>query len=316
MSRAAAALAGLTLALALSPGARAPAQEGGAGAAAQDSRVRPLLLLDGAPYVELELGGARGWFLLDTGANASGVDQGWLERSGARWAPGGKGRVGGTTGSVAVEKAVFERFGLGTGSFAPATWIVHDYSGFRAPPGTAQAGLLGTDFLRSYQLTIDYEARQARFLRQDERAPAREDQAPLALSWINGHPTVSARLGRLDLPCRLDSGASYLSRGPFLDVNRAAVAALRAAGAALEPAGHLTVRGISGPERRELLRAGTLELGPLRLEGLTLVVHERGALAVDGPLALASASVLARARVLVLDPFDHLVWVGRPSERH
>ena len=276
----------------------------------------PLQLLDGAPYVELELGGAKGWFLLDTGANASGVDKGWLERSKASYEPGGKGRVRGTTGSVPVEKAVFERFTLGKGSFTRATWVVHDYSGFRPPPGGPQAGLLGTDFLRTYQVTVDYVAGRAAFRREQERTPpARDAFAPLVVSWINGHPTVSVRLGGLDLPCRLDSGASYLSPGPFLDVNRHVVTALRAAGARLEEVGALTVRGISGPERRPLLRGAlTLELGPLRLTDVTLVVHEGGgALAVDGPLSLASASVLARAGTWTLDPFDHLLWVARPQ---
>lgn len=287
---------------------------------AAEPAAAPLDLLNGAPYVELELGGAKGWFLLDTGANASGVDRGWLEETKATHQPGGQGRIRGTTGSVAVEKAVFERFALGNGVFPRSTWVVHDYSRFTPPPGGPQAGLLGTDFLRTFQVTVDYTGRRARFLKRDERSEVdRAAFAPATLSWINGHPTVSVRVGGkgfdgLDLPCRLDSGASYLSPGPFLDVNEHTVSALRAAGAKLTRTGAITLRGVSGPEKRELLAGDlTLELGPLRLTDVTLVVHTgSGALSVDGPLTLASSSVLARMGTWTIDPFDHLLWVARP----
>lgn len=287
---------------------------------AADPSTTPLDLLNGAPYVELELGGAKGWFLLDTGANASGVDRGWLEEKKATYQPGGKGRIRGTTGSVAVEKAIFERFRLGNGVFPESTWVVHDYSKFTPPPGGPQAGLLGTDFLRTFQVTVDYTGRRARFLKQDERGEVdRSKFSPAVLSWINGHPTVSVRVGGksfdgLDLPCRLDSGASYLSPGPFLDVNEHTVSALRAAGAQLKRTGAITLRGVSGPEKRELLAGDlTLEIGPLRLSDVTLVVHTgSGALSVDGPLTLASSSVLARMGTWTIDPFDHLLWVARP----
>lgn len=285
----------------------------GAQEEAPDPRVRELLLLDGAPFVELELGGAKGWFLLDTGANVSGVDRGWLKETGARHELEGSSRLGGTTGSVAVGRARFEELLLGTARFTRSVWLVHDYSGFRAPPeAKRQSGLLGTDFLRSLQVEVDYAARRARFSKKDERPPRSTELTPTALSWINGHPTVSVRLAGIDIPCRLDSGASYLREGPLLDVNAHVVTALRAAGVELREAGTITVRGVAGPRTLGLLQGGlTLELGALRLEDVTLVVHEQGSLSVDGPLGLASASVLGKAGRWVLDPFDHLFWVGR-----
>ncbi|MBI4615438.1 MAG: hypothetical protein HY720_17605, partial [Planctomycetes bacterium] len=72
------------------------------------------------------------------------------------------------------------------------------------------------------------------------------------------------------------------------------------------------VVGIAGPERLEIYTADglRLELGPVTVDGVKLVVHESGTLAVRTPLALAGASVLSRLGRMTLDPFDRLLWIG------
>jgi hypothetical protein len=273
-----------------------------------------LHLHHGATYVDVELGGASGLFLLDTGANTSGVDAGWLESTRAGYTPGPPSVLGGTTGNLAVESARFERVFLGRGYFASATLKVQDFSGFSAPAGRQQAGLLGTDLLGAYQVTIDYVSQRAWLRLAHEREPLSPALQATTLTHPLHLPTVNVRVAGLDMPCRLDSGASYLGQGPYLDINQAALRALQRARVPLEAAGSLRVRGVGGSSRLALYRgpAGTpltLEMGPVVLQDVTLVVHGQGTLAVSQPLALASASVLQRCEVVVLDPFDDLLWL-------
>jgi len=304
-----------SLLLATAAAAALPAARG------QDAAEPPrldLVLHHGATYLELEVGGARGLFLLDTGANTSGVDGAWLEASGARHRPGERTTVGGTTGPIQLETAVFERLDLGSGFFRDARLCVQDFGGFSRPGGRPQAGLLGTDLLNSYRVTVDYRARSVRLALRGERTPPPPGLAATTVTYDRGLPTANVRVGGVDLPCRLDSGASYRTERLFLDVNRAAVAALRAAGRALVRDGSIGVVGVGGPARLPLLTGPpgaplALDLAGVRLEGVVLVVHDRGTLAVDRPLTLASASVLARLGRFVLDPFDRLLWVqARP----
>jgi hypothetical protein len=303
-------------------------------AASVDSTSYTLVLHDGTPYVELELGGARGLFLVDTGANTSGVDRAWLERTGARWKPGGSSTVGGTTGDLRVDKAVFERFDLGTAFFVDAVLSVQRFEHFSRPePDRPQIGLLGTDFLNRYQLDLDLaRGRMSLRLRQERPAQPADEEA-VACAYPLGIPTVGVRLvdpaapaeakaeaRALSLPCRLDTGASYLDPSVRLDVNRRAVDALRARGARLRRTGEVRVVGISGPERLDVLTGEgpdglVLEVGPVAIDHVALVVHERGTLDVGHPVALASTSVLGRLQRLVLDPFDHLLWVATPAAR-
>lgn len=302
--------------------ARAQDGDGAALAAAVDSGRYTVVIKHGAPYMELAVGGARGMFLVDTGANTSGIDRAWLEASGASWRPGYGTTIGGTTGALRVDTCVLERLDLGSAFFSDATFTLQRYDGFRHPlPGRPQAGLLGTDLLGRYQVAFDWPNARLELRLQGERQPPPPGHEALACAWPLNLPTVGVRVGGLGLPCRLDTGATYLTPEPRLDVNPAAVEALRARGVALEPAGSISVRGISGAERLELLRGAgqeglVLELGPARVEDVVLVVHPTGTLAGRSyPLALAGATLLARFHRLVFDPFDHLLWVPVPEPR-
>ena len=271
-----------------------------------------LAMLNQAPYLELELGSAQGWFLLDTGANDSGVDAGWVQAEGIPHQVTGSSGVGGTTGTLRVSEATFGRLQLGNGFFLEPEFNLQDFSGFRSPEEGPQVGLLGTDFLNRYQLSLDYEAATAELRLEGERESLGRGWVPVTVTYPNRLPTVWVRVGGLDVPCRLDSGASYLDGDLRLDVNRATVRALRAAGVELEECGSLTVRGVSGSERLPLLRSLEgleLEVGPWRGRDVVLVVHGRGTFSGPDPMALASASVMGAWERFVLDPFDHLLWL-------
>lgn len=285
------------------------------------SFVRPLVLRDGAPYVELDVGGAQGLFLVDTGANTSGVDRAWLEASGAAWRPGEGTTLGGTTGALRVDTAVLGRVTLGTGFFVDAVVGLQRFDHFTPPaPGRPQAGLLGTDLLARYQVGIDWLHERLEVRLRHERRPPPPGHEAVACAFPLNLPTVGVRVGGVGFPCRLDTGATYLRGLRALDVNVAAVEALRARGVALEPAGSLRLVGIAGGERLELLcGAGedglVLELGPARIDHVILVVRTQGTIATRHPLALASATLLQRLHRLVVDPFDHLLWVPVPEAR-
>ena len=82
-------------------------------AASSDSRVYVVQLKQWSPFIELSLGDARGLFLVDIGANVSGVDSRWVGANAIPWRPAGRATIGGTTGSFEAEKAAFSRLDLG-----------------------------------------------------------------------------------------------------------------------------------------------------------------------------------------------------------
>lgn len=268
-------------------------------------RSEPIVLFRNAPYVHLTLGDKRGLFLFDVGANTSGVDADWLRD--ARHVRGGESAVAGTTGTLTASEATFDRLDLGHGGFARPRFLVQSFAHFDHPPEGRQAGLLGTDFIGAYCTTIDYRARTVTLELRGQRPP-RSGGVPLTFPL--NLPTAEVRVGGVAMPCRLDSGAAYIDDRPFLDVNAAAARAL----GGLRKTGEIHVAGVSGPETLDLLEGDlVLEIAGAQVEGVVLVLHSQGTLAVETPLALAGGNLLARLGRVTIDPFDGRLYVA-PSQ--
>jgi hypothetical protein len=244
----------------------------------------------------LELGGKRGLFLFDTGANTSGVDTEWLQ--GAAHRDAGTGAVTGTTGALATRRAVFDRFEIGDATFRDALFHVQSFAHFSHPPEGPQAGLLGTDFIGGLAYTIDYRTRLIEF--------GGDEPGGVPIEFPLNLPTAEVTLGTIKLPCRIDSGATYLDDRPFLDVNESTV---RALGGTLRETGQIYVVGVSGPETLALLEGNLrLTIGTATIDDVVLVVHRTGTLAVETPLALAGAPILTRLGRLRIDPVRKRLW--------
>jgi hypothetical protein len=274
-----------------------------------------LTLWNGSPYLDLSIDGVPGRFLFDTGANVSGIDRSWLADSGIAWTSGVSGSLGGTTGDLALPSANLDRLDLGHGFFSSPTLYVEDFSGFGRPGGEAQAGLLGMDFIACYAVTLDLANGRASVALANERPAPSSDEVGLPLDLSKNLPTVTASLSGTSVPCRLDTGDAYLDPRPFVDVNRATVNALVAAGVDLVETGTISVAGVSGVETLPLLEASDptqpleLVVGPVRIQGAVLVVHDQGTLAEDAPLALAGAGILSRLGTFRIDPFDQRLYL-------
>jgi hypothetical protein len=275
-----------------------------------------LALVNGAPYVDLEIDGHPGTFLFDTGANTSGVDVGWMRATGIWYWAGAPATVGGTTGALPLETAIFDQLVLGSGSFDRPVFTIQDFSGFIPPPGRQQSGLLGMDFIAGFETTLDLPNGRVTLATAAERGPPPPDAVAIPLSLPLNLPTVTVRIGGVEVPCRLDTGAAYQDDRPFLDVNEAAVAAIAATGRVLKKTGEIRMVGVSGPETRDLLEGPpwaplVLRAGATRVRGIVLVVDRRGTVGTEpSPLALAGAPILGRLGRLVLDPFAGQLWIG------
>jgi hypothetical protein len=112
---------------------------------------------DGLVFVDAEVNGARGVFLLDTGAAASAFDPRFARLAFVRL---GRPRdVVGRGGDVGARQGEAVELTLAGGPSARIAPVVMDLSQASGAMGVPLAGILGEDFLGGFVLALDYRGR-------------------------------------------------------------------------------------------------------------------------------------------------------------
>jgi hypothetical protein len=301
---------------------------------------RSLILSSGMPYTPVRVQGRTGFFVVDLGADGSAISPG-------TFLPG-RGDGPRPMAGTADRFAGFDFFG----PWAPVRLSVQDHSPIRGP--LPQAGLIGTDLLQGHIVTLDYAQgllhraerdafcsdsvlRQAGFAPLSSRdyygttgVPLRCPAAPRRSGCPN-IPTIPVRIGRSLAVAQIDTGYDDSRVSPSININRAWLAALQAAGVTPRrwPAGDLslsTCAGVSEPVWAYRLPEGVaLELvgsdgqAVRRVEEATLFLKATppearrcgGIGTWERPAAQLGAS-LVNDGALVVDPFSQRVW-WRPA---
>jgi hypothetical protein len=140
---------------------------------------------DGLVFVDAEVNGARGLFLLDTGAVATVLDPGFARLAFVRL---GRPRdVVGRGGDVGARQGEAVDLTLSGGAQARIAPVVMDLSQPSNAMGVRLAGILGEDFLRDFVLTLNYRDRTLAVSRE---ASVPSDATPIRFGQT---PYVSAR---------------------------------------------------------------------------------------------------------------------------
>jgi hypothetical protein len=271
------------------------------------------------PFVQLQLGGVAGNFLLDTGATASRVA---MDRYGAR--EGSELILSGFT--LPLSQA--------------GTFIAADLRSFAAPLG-GQLGSIGTDFLSLRSIEFRLEQPQP-FTVLRNNGCDREVllRAGLLAVGLPGYyeadvsrlkpgmpnvPVIGLRIGRFAFPAQLDTGYGDLPPG-IVQVNAALMRALRAAGISMHPlASDVVTVGCSATYAYERWQIEQAELSIVTTEGSIAVRYPPPLLEVKTdtvcggisgftePFAQLGASWLSRWGMSVLDGTSSAVWI--PARR-
>lgn len=302
---------------------------------------RSLIVSSGMPYTPVRVQGRTGFFVVDLGADGSAI-------SPTTFLPG----PGLAPRPMAGSGDRFEGVEF-FGPWGPLRLSVQNHSTIRGP--IPQAGLIGTDLLAGHIVTLDYASgllhrsavgafcseatlRQAGFSSLSSRdyygtlgAPLRCPAAPRGAGCPN-IPTIPVRIGRSLAVAQIDTGYDDGRFEPSVNINRAWLAGLTAAGIHPQrwPEADLalsTCAGVAEPVLAYRLPPGqALELvgshggAVRRLEGVTLFLKDTPAAARrcggigtwQRPAAQLGASVVNDG-TLVVDPFRQRVWFRGPG---
>jgi hypothetical protein len=219
--------------------------------------------------VPVEWGGARTWFVLDTGAPRTFVDLtrarqlGLSERSGLNATGAG---AGSTAGAVLATSTVV-RVPAEPNAVDVSADAAFDMSDLSKHAGREIDGVLGADFIETHVLAIDYEHRQLRLHDEATFQDAGRGMT-VPLHFRNRFPMVHAAIrtsatDAFDVDAILDVGATAaVTITTPIVVSHDLVARLRAG--PLQTVG----RGVGGFTEGRLARLSGLDIGDVRLTNL------------------------------------------------
>jgi clan AA aspartic protease (TIGR02281 family) len=258
----------------------------------------------------VDVSGAEGWFLLDTGSSGSIVCPELAERLPRSQERNRISRFGGRPEPLEVGRAKSEsiRF-AGSRLKYPEEVDVLDLGFLADWAGTGVDGILGWDILREYVWGIDVPG--GRLIAGRERSPStvllslevpRAD-ATLPLEPVEGRPTVTAYVGSNALRLVLDTGAerTIVSADAF-----------KRLGLELSPnAKPITRRGVNGDASGYVVRLDALRLGPLIWTEPEVIVRETAdSRTEDGLLGMD----LLSDYVMVFDGPSRTLYVASRTE--
>lgn len=155
-------------------------------------------------FVRVALDGVdAGWFLIDTGANATVVDTSVVHA--LRLVSAGDVSIEGTEGTVSATVYRLGDVSVNGALAIAVTGVAQDLSGFPAPNGERLAGILGSDFLGSFAVSIDFTTQQVTFsVTAADAAPTR---AVMHFDTDHGAPRVPVTLdNHVAADFRIDTG--------------------------------------------------------------------------------------------------------------
>jgi hypothetical protein len=253
-------------------------------------------------FVRVALDGVdAGWFLLDTGASATVVDDRIVSRH--HLVPAGYETVEGAGREL---RARVYRLGdvsvNGATAFA-VTGVAQDLTGFPAPEGESLAGILGSDFLAGFAVTIDFATHQVTFsVSADSTASGR---TRIHFTTDHGAPRVPVMLdGNTLTDFRIDTGlhGSY-DDAPYVAVTSDVWRALSRTHATAMPVREVSARGIGDDEGITLpaVRIRRLAIGAASIESPWVVPQQRRGYFADDAVSLLGNGVLEHFGPVTID---------------
>src|SRR6185503_12898253 len=148
---------------------------------------------------------------------------------------------------------------LGLGPFTRELAVtVQDLGGSLHPPETRLDGILGSDFLASYVVELDYLARELTL----SQGPLDAPPSALPLEFDNGIPRFHAQLDDYATELRIDTGASLFETvDVYVNIPASVWEELRRADPQLAPVGSLSGTGAGGKVELPVARIQALLVG-------------------------------------------------------
>ena len=205
------------------------------------------------------------WFLIDSGANRSALDDDVARDLGLLTS--GKSKVEGAGGSITAEQATIGELDGGGLRVRKLKSTVYDLSGSPAPEGQTTAAILGVDALQKYAVLFDTRNGRVGFDESADRLASLKGATVVPFEFDNGIPRITADLEGVPAKLRIDTGAA-IGDGPniFINITDPFYRKMLAKDPGLTPYSEFTASGTGGEMKISVVKGKLARIGKAEVE--------------------------------------------------
>lgn len=239
-------------------------------------------------------------FLMDTGANISSIDKSicsLLQLPAIREGDS----VAGTAGKEAITLCKTKSLQMGGLLLKGTPLASRDLSRFTTPGKEKLAGIIGTDILKKYAITIDYAKKTILF---SKAKPKLRKEKVVHFEMAGGIPLFETRLNdTLTTFVNYNSGVGLApSHEVYVNVSHKQWSDLQRTDKFLKPYSSMTGDGVGGRVQLPVVKIFKVHFNGLEVEKPSLVVQPReGSLISDNAVGFFGNNLLEKYRKVTID---------------
>jgi len=248
-------------------------------------------------------------FLFDTGANASAIDAKTADK--LKLPRLRVDTVEGSAGNLQVQMVNVSSVKAGNSTVKNLVFTKQDLSFSLAPPGKHIDGILGTDFLRHFVITLDFKKQQISF---SEHADNDSESIPFEMD--NGIPRIKATINNtFHTFLRYDSGSSlFATDSTYINVTTDDWIAIRQKDTTLKPSRYFRGVGTGGELKLAVVSIKSFSFNGHQIQNAFIIVQPKlGYFARPDAVGFLGNNLLEKYDKVVVDfPANIIYLLRRP----
>ena len=250
------------------------------------------------------------FFLFDTGANASAIDTKVSDKLNLKTAK--NDTVEGTAGIINVPFVKAKTLSVGNSVVKNIYFTKYDLSGSLAPPNQYLAGIVGTDFLKHFVVTIDFQNKQISFSKKNRDKLT--NTIPLELD--NGIPGIKSSINdSITTFFRYDSGSSLFETNDiYLNTSTSIFEKILFSDSTLKPVRFLSASGVGGSIKLPVYKINSVLLGNIEVKHPFLIIQpKQGYFARTDAVGFFGNNLFEKFHKVTIDFINKYICTKKPE---
>jgi hypothetical protein len=244
-------------------------------------------------------------FLFDTGANASAIDEKTSDR--LKLPALRTDRVEGSAGTIAVQMVKINSIRAGNSTVKNLEFSKQDLSYSLAPSGKHIDGILGTDFMKHFIVTIDFKNQLISFSKKIKHAGQF-----LPFDMDNNIPKIKATVNdSFHTFLRYDSGSSlFATDSTYINVTSRDWIAIHQSDTSLKPGSYFNGIGTGGEIKLAVVAVKSLSFYGHRIQHPFIIVQpEQGYFARADAVGFFGNNLLEKYNKVIIDFLSNKIYL-------